>query len=352
MSWQTEVEPVIQKILSSSVVTGMVIAVMRGVGPAEFLAAGADAAGRTLTAGTLFPVASISKLATALTLLRLADSGALNLDAPLWQYLPEAVSARDDAPGSGVTLRTLLSHTSGLPYDLPSSLAPYNSQLDWPALAQACLQTPLTSPPHKHVLYSNVGPGLCAIVVERLTGRVFHTVLEEQVLTPLGIEGYLGVEPPRLPAAISFKPTVHSGTPLESYNSVFWRALAMPWGGLVTNPVGVLALARAFAGLYPGFLSPSLLADALSDQTGGLGGGFFEPLWWPHCPWGLGVELRGDKTPHWTPPSASPFSFGHAGASGSLVWHDPAAQLTYAILGTRDFNDWWPRWSAIGAILS
>jgi CubicO group peptidase (beta-lactamase class C family) len=348
MPWRTAVEPVIQKILSASPVPGMVIAVMRGGGPAEFLAAGADAAGRALTAETLFSVASITKLATALTVLRLADSGALSLDAPLWQYLPEAASARDD-----VTLRALLSHTSGLPYDLPPGLAPYNSRLDWPTLAQACLQTPLTSPPHKHVLYSNVGPGLCAIAVERLTGRAFHTVLEEQVLAPLGIQGYLGVEPPRLPAAISFKPTSHTGTPLESYNSVFWRALAMPWGGLVTDPAGVLALGRAYAGLNPGFLSPSLLADALSDQTGGLGGGFFEPLWWPRSPWGLGVELRGGKTPHWTPPQASPDSFGHAGASGCLVWHDPAAQLTYAILGTRDFTDWWPHWPAIGeAILT
>lgn len=346
MAWQTAVEPVVETIKNNSAVPGMVVAVMREDQPAEFMASGTDAAGRALTADTLFPVASISKLATALTVLRLADAGALNLDDPLARYLPDASAARP-----GVTLRTLLCHTSGLPYDLSSRLAPYNSRLDWRTLAQACLETPPTSAPLKHVLYSNLGPGLLAIVVERLAGQTFREALAAQVLEPLHIEGYLGIEPPRSPAAIAAEPDEHTGTALESYNSVFWRSLAMPWGGLVTTAAGVLALAQAFAGVPTGFLSPGLLADAVRDQTGGLGGGFFEPLWWAHSPWGLGAELRGDKAPHWTPPQASPRSFGHAGASGCLVWHDPAAGLTYAILGTRAFDSWWPTWQTIGAAI-
>lgn len=344
MVWQTTVKPVVDSIRNDFGVPGMIVARMRDGGPAEYLVSGTDAAGRLLAADSLLPVASITKLATALTVLRLADAGALKLDDPLAVYLPEAAAAKE-----GVTLRRLLSHTSGLPYDVASELAPYDSQLDWPTLRRGCLETPLATAPQTQVLYSNLGPGLLAIVVERLTGKPFHEVLAEQVMQPLKIEGSLGIEPPRPASAIGGALGKHAGTPLEPYNSAFWRALALPWGGLVTNAIGVLALVRAFAGIPDGFLARKTGFDATHDQTGGLGGGFFEPLLWQVSPWGVGVELRGEKTPHWTPPQASSESFGHAGASGCLVWHDPVAGLSWAILGPRTFEGWWTQWAAIGA---
>ena len=97
-------------------------------------------------------------------------------------------------------------------------------------------------------------------------------------------------------------------------------------------------------------MSPELLAEATRDQTGGLPGRmvFVE---WPGCPWGLGPELRGDKAPHWTPGEASPTSFGHVGASGSIAWADPAAGVAWALLGARFFIDWWKDWPAIGAAI-
>jgi beta-lactamase class C len=135
---------------------------------------------------------------------------------------------------------------------------------------------------------------------------------------------------------------------LEPYNAPFWRSLALPWAGLVTTAAGALRLVQAFAGAPPGFLPPGLLADATSDQTGGLRGGFWPPLRWTSCPWGLGPELRGAKTPHWTPAAASPGSFGHVGASGALAWCDPAADVAWVILGTRTFETWWMDWPQIG----
>lgn len=325
---------------------GMVIARIRGGHPAEHLVSGTDARGGALTPESLVPVASITKLATALAVLRLADAGALKLDDPLAVYLSEAAAARE-----GVTLRRLLSHTSGLPYDVTEGLAPYTSQLDWPTLKRGCLETPLATAPQTQVLYSNLGPGLLAIVVERLTGKTFHEALTELVLQPLQVEGYLGVEPRRPPAAIGGALGEHAGTPIEPYNTAFWRALALPWGGLLTTATGALALVRSFAGIPANFLARATAFDATHDQTVGLGGGFFEPLCWPSSPWGLGVELRGDKDPHWTPAQASSESYGHAGASGCLVWHDPVADLTWALLGTCTFETWWTQWQAIGAAI-
>jgi CubicO group peptidase (beta-lactamase class C family) len=345
--WQTIVQPTVEEILRTSQVPGIVIALTKEDGPVEHLVLGTEGQARPLRAETLFPVASITKLATALAILRLAASGDLSLDDPLENHLPDAAAAR-----KGVTLRTLLSHTSGLPGDLAAELAPYTPQLDWPTLARACLATPLDHSSRTRVTYSNVGFGLLAIVVERVTGHSFSTALAELVLVPLGIEGYLGLEPPRAPVWVVGELGEHAGTPLSPYNSVFWRRLSLPWGGLVTTAAGALGLVRAFAGMPMDFLPSALLAEATHDQTDGLGGGLVSGvLEWPHCAWGLGVELHGDKKPHFSPAEASPMSFGHTGASGCLAWCDQTGRRAWSMLGCRTFESWWQSWSAIGAAL-
>jgi CubicO group peptidase (beta-lactamase class C family) len=345
--WQTIVQPTVEEILRTSQVPGMVIALTKEDGPIEHLVLGTDGQARPLRAETIFPVASITKLATALAILRLVAGRDLSLDDPLERHLPDAAAARN-----GVTLQTLLSHTSGLPYDPAAELAPYTSGLDWPTLAHACLATPLDHSPRTRVTYSNVGFGLLAIVVERVTGHSFSTALTELVLAPLGIEGYLGLEPPRSPAWIVGELGEHVETPLSPYNSVFWRRLSLPWGGLVTTASGALVLVRAFAGIPADFLPSTLLAEATHDQTNGLSGGLVSGvLEWPHCPWGLGVELRGDKVPHFSPAEASPTSFGHAGASGCLAWCDQTVGVAWTLLGCRTFESWWQNWSAIGAAI-
>ncbi|RIK27112.1 MAG: serine hydrolase, partial [Chloroflexi bacterium] len=99
---------------------------------------GADATGAPLGADSFFIVASLTKLATALCVLRLVDAGGLALDDPLAKYLPEAASAR-----AGVTLRALLCHTAGLPSDLPNGDALYGKPLTWRDIARECLRVEL-----------------------------------------------------------------------------------------------------------------------------------------------------------------------------------------------------------------
>jgi len=69
---------------------------------------------------------------------------------------------------------------------------------------------------------------LLAIAVERVTGHPFARAIDELVLQPLGVEGYLGAEPPRPPARIGGDLGEHIGTDLEPFNSAFWRSLAFP----------------------------------------------------------------------------------------------------------------------------
>ena len=339
----------VEKALQASRMRGIVIAMARGNEPAGGLCMGVDRSDCPITVDSLYPVASITKLATSLAVLRLVDRGDLKPGDPLAYHLPEATaSAHLD-----VTLRKLLSHTSGLPMDLPPGAAPYEQGLDWPALAAACTETPLQRQPGTRVQYSNVGYGLLAVVVERLTGMAYPEALRFLVLEPLKIEGYLGAEPPRTPVVVEGMTGKRANTPLEPFNSRFWRSLGMPWAGLVTTAEGALTLVRAFAGVPGDFLSPETLREATRNQVGDLSGGFVKPFLWDHALWGLGPELRGEKWPHWAPREASPESFGHSGASGCVAWSDPAANVSWAILGTGAAGSGWlvRQATSIGAAL-
>jgi CubicO group peptidase (beta-lactamase class C family) len=65
-------------------------------------------------------------------------------------------------------------------------------------------------------------------------------------------------------------------------------------------------------------------------------------------PWGLGPEVRGTKSPHWTGSHNSPATFGHFGAAGSFLWVDPEADIAACYLGDRPFGDWAAReWPAL-----
>ncbi len=338
----------VQKTLQLAQVPGMAVAIAADQSPVSYLVSGVDARGRSIERDSLFPIASITKLATALTVLRLVDRGELGLDDPLVSHLPDAAAAQ-----AGVTLRTLLCHTSGLPGDVLPDAAAYRKGLDWSALARACLATPLVTAPATRVEYSNVGYGLLAQVVERASGQAFTAALKQLVLNPLQIEAYLGVEPPRSPVVLAGVRGAYAGTELEPYNSAFWRSLALPWAGLITTVDGILALVQAFRGRSAGFLAESTAREATHNQVGELSCTLFGIIPWAHCHWGLGPELRDGKAPHWSPTEASTDSFGHAGQSGCLAWADPLAGVAWAYLGARTANSGWllRRAPAIGSAI-
>lgn len=318
------VHEVVEQVVRDSELPGAIVALAEGNGPVEYVVTGTDAAGVPLAADSLLPVASVTKLATALAALRLVADGAFSLDDELARHLPDAAAAQP-----GVTIRRLLSHTAGLPADVPPGVAPYDLSLSWGMLRDACLATPPDTTPGSYLRYCNLGPGLVAIIIERITGQTISEAINDLVLGPLGVEGYLGVEPPRTPARVGGALGEHEGDELEPYNSAFYRGLGLPWGGMVATAGCALALARAFAGEPSGFLSPELLADATRDQAGGVPGimgGFRE---WERASWGIGVEVHGGKMPQFAPRAASPESFGHSGHSGCLAWHDPQINLTW-----------------------
>ena len=214
----------------------------------------------------------------------------------------EAVSLGDPAdPGliPGATLRHLLAHASGLaPERLMRAAAPGERRI-----------------------YSNVGIELAARLVESATGMAFADYLREAVCEPLSLAS-----------------TTLDGSPARDGRST------------------VLDLARvAHELLRPSVvLHPSTVAEAVTVQYPGLRGVL--PGFGPKTPndWGLGVEIRGEKSPHWTGTLNSPQTFGHFGQSGTMLWIDPVADLALVALADEPFGPWaaqaWPALS--DAVLS
>jgi len=194
-------------------------------------------------------------------------------------------------PGS--TVRHLLAHASGLAFDSDT----------------------IQAKPGARRIYSNRGIEIVAGLIAARSGRPFERLLADEICLPLGMAG-----------------TRLAGSPA-------WGAV-----GPLTD---LMNLAVELAS--PSLIEEDLLAEATRTAFPGLAGvlpGFGRQ---PNCDWGLGVEIRDGKAPHWTGSRNSPRTFGHFGRSGSFVWVDPDAGLACAALADRDFGDWarhaWPRLS-------
>ncbi len=141
---------------------------------------------------TRFRVASITKLFTATLILRLAERGRLDLDAPIRRYLP-------DYPGGGadrVSIHQLLNHTSGIAqFDRVASLdqalregiEQYQRPQTSESLLRRCCSGPLVRAPGSGFDYNNADYIVLGRIIERLTGKSFEQVLDEEILQPLGM---------------------------------------------------------------------------------------------------------------------------------------------------------------------
>jgi CubicO group peptidase (beta-lactamase class C family) len=286
---------------------------------------------------SLFAIASVTKLATALGVLRLVADGLLDLDLDIATWIPTSRSA---VPG--VTLRRILTHTAGLPYEVP--LPPGQ---DWDTYYVNATTNPA---PGAVFSYSIFGYDLAGAIIQTVSGWPYSKLIQGAVLEPIGAEGYFGWEP-RLS-------TPRTGYFANVYNPNDLRLLGKPSGGLLATAEACVRLVRAYAWPPPALEIPGhLLAMARQNQVGGLHAEH-NSLYQPLPPWGLGPELRGPSQAktlrHYTPSAAADMSFGHYGASGSLAWCDPHRDLSWAILSVRTtgFDPWhYPAWRRIGDLI-
>ncbi|APR85909.1 Beta-lactamase class C and other penicillin binding protein [Minicystis rosea] len=166
--------------LSLGVVIDGELAYAKGFGVAD--------GGAKPDADTVYRIGSITKSFTATALLALRDDGALSLDDPLSRWIPEAaklVYPTHDSPP--ITLRQLLTHTSGLPRlgKLPGARTDRANTEE--ELVQSLAGLPLENPPGTKHVYSNLGFALLGIVVGRAAHAPFREVMKKRVLAPLAM---------------------------------------------------------------------------------------------------------------------------------------------------------------------
>jgi CubicO group peptidase (beta-lactamase class C family) len=226
-----------------------------------------------------FEWASVTKKLTAMAALVAAEEGIVDLDEP--------------AGPEGATVRHLLAHASGLPFDGPRPIAR----------------------PGRRRIYSNTGFEVLAAFVADRAEMPFDEYLSAAVLDPLEMKG----------SKLEGSPASGVCGPLDDLLA-FGRELLVP------SLIALETLAEATAVNFPG------LVGVIPDL------GRFEPN-----DWGLGFELRDAKSPHWTGTQNSERTFGHFGGSGSFLWVDPEVEGACACLTDLDFGDWakdaWPRLS-------
>lgn len=138
------------------------------------------------TSSTSFMLASVSKIFTSVAILQLKEKGKLKLDASVSKYLP-------DFPYANISIRQLLSHTSGLPdyqiFEGPNSDEPSRifSNADFiPAIRN--YKAGLLFQPGERWSYSNVGFGLLALIVEKVSGIAFQDYLSRYVFRPANMK--------------------------------------------------------------------------------------------------------------------------------------------------------------------
>ena len=236
--WQPELEALLEKVEAP----GAVLAVMRGGEVSTWAAGIANVeTGQPMTASTLFPIASVSKVYTATLVMQLVDEGLLELDRPVRAYLPDFAVA-DPLTTAEVTARHLLSHTSGIDGDKYDSFGRGDDALaryvaDCADLAQIFRLGATFS-------YCNSGFIILGRLVEVLRGLPFDVALRDHLLAPLG-----ATRAGMLPEDLIWRPLAAGHRRDENGElGVFdqWEndRAGGPAGGVVTDVGALLAFVR------------------------------------------------------------------------------------------------------------
>jgi CubicO group peptidase (beta-lactamase class C family) len=277
---------------------------------------------------TMYDLASLTKVVGLTTLvMMLVRDGTLDLDAAVTTYVPQFA-----AGGDSVTVRQLLTHSSGLPAWLPL-FREVHSREEMFARVNA---TPLEAAPGSRMMYSDLGAILLTEIVEHITGERLDRLLERRVFRPLGMRETRFNPPARLRSRIA--PTEndpwrghvlrgevhdenaaamggisgHAGLFSTAADLIRFAQIMLNWGRVPAGPRG-----------GPGrqLLDSATIAEFTTVQDAALSG---RALGWDTPTTGSSAGTR-----------LSPRAFGHTGFTGTSVWIDPGQDLFIILLTNR-----------------
>jgi CubicO group peptidase (beta-lactamase class C family) len=262
--------------------------------------------------GSLFDLASLTKLATTALVLTLVRDGDLGLDDRFDRLVPEFGDPRS-------TLRQVLTHTAGLAWHRDY----YKVASGIDAIAALAAKEEIAYPPGRGYAYSDLGYIIFTAALSRLAEAPFAELLATRVLRPLGIrDDELRFRPQN--------PRACAATELDRE----WRKRrirgevhdenAYGMGGIAGH-AGLFGTAAGFAKLMPVYTRGAVIGEVLAAEARR------EQATGPNVRRGLGLLLR----PHREPNCSERFSlasFGHTGFTGTSVWCDPEKDLLVVLL--------------------
>jgi len=289
-----------------------------------------DAKSRQVNVHTMYDVASLTKVIVTTTLVEKLVEGdfksPLLLDVPIDRYLPEWASGPQPEWRHRVTVRHLMTHTSGL----PPFREYWRTSKGKSDTLRMIFAEPLESEPGTKMVYSDLGIILMAEIIERLTGRTLDDLAKEYIFTPLAMRDSMYKPPKKLWPQIA---------PTE-FDAIFRHRLvqgevhdenAFAIGG-VSGHAGVFSTAPDLASFCQMLLNGGVYAHQRILKRATIAQ-FTAPQ-----------ELaKGTRTLGWVVPTEgsssghyfSPHSFGHTGFTGTSIWIDPERQLFVVLLTNR-----------------
>lgn len=270
--------------------------------------------GKAAGPGTVFLLASITKPMTAAGLMILADRGQVSLSDPVRKHIPEFTGGDRDM----VTLRHLLTHTSGLPDMLPENNDLRRKHAPLKDFVAGACRTPLLFKPGAECRYQSMGILLASEIAERLTRMPFREFLRKELFARLGMkQTSLGLGGRRISETALSEVT---GDEDWNWNSPYWRDLGAPWGGAHSTAAEVARFLAMFRDPSNGILKPETTRAMIRNQNEGL-----------NKPWGIGWMVQAGAFGK----SCSPDTYGHWGSTGTVAWHDRRKDLTCVLLTTK-----------------
>jgi beta-lactamase class C len=251
---------------------------------------------------------------TAGAVMVLRDRGELALDDTVRKYLPQFTGGGREA----VTIRHLLTHTSGLPDMLPENEELRKRHAPLKEFVERTYKTPLLFKPGSEVRYQSMGILLASEIAERIAKKPFRDFLKQEIFGPLNMrDASLGLGGRRVQ---DLAPSQVPERTDWDWNSTYWRDLGAPWGGAHGTTEDVAKFLLAFQTDGTPVWKLGTTKEMTTNQTAA-----------HKQAWGLGWRLNADVFGAWR----SPASYGHSGSTGTIAWSDPVSRTTCVLLTSK-----------------